>query len=55
MSQSPPELPQPDPALKRLDRMVGTWATEGNLDGSADKNIKGETTFGASSVAPRPR
>jgi hypothetical protein len=39
-------LPQPDPALRRLDRLVGTWAMEGNLVGSDDKNIKGETTFG---------
>jgi hypothetical protein len=29
-----PELPQPDPALKRLDRLVGTWSMEGNLVGS---------------------
>jgi hypothetical protein len=47
MSQNPdpPELPRPDPALKRLDRMVGTWTMEGNLVGSEEKNIKGETTF----------
>jgi Protein of unknown function (DUF1579) len=40
-----PDLPQPDPALKRLDRLVGTWTMEGNLVGSDEKNIKGETTF----------
>ena len=38
-------LPQPDPALRRLDRLVGRWAMEGNLVGSDEKNIKGETTF----------
>ena len=38
-------LPQPDPALRRLDRLVGTWAMEGNLVGSDDKNIRGQTTF----------
>ena len=26
-----PQLPQPDPALRRLDRLVGTWTMEGNL------------------------
>ena len=40
-----PELPQPDPALKRLDRLVGSWKMEGNLVGSDEKNITGETTF----------
>jgi Protein of unknown function (DUF1579) len=44
MSETP-ELPQPDPALERLDRLVGTWSMEGNLVGSDEKNIKGETTF----------
>jgi Protein of unknown function (DUF1579) len=39
------ELPQPDPALRRLDRLVGRWTMEGNLVGSDEKNIKGETTF----------
>jgi Protein of unknown function (DUF1579) len=40
-----PELPKPDPALKRLDRLVGSWTMEGNLVGSDEKNITGETTF----------
>jgi hypothetical protein len=40
-----PELPQPDPALKRLDRLVGRWSMEGNLVGSDEKNIRGETEF----------
>ncbi|MDQ4130861.1 MAG: DUF1579 domain-containing protein, partial [Actinomycetota bacterium] len=40
-----PELPQPDPALRRLDRLVGRWSMEGNLVGSDEKNITGETTF----------
>jgi Protein of unknown function (DUF1579) len=38
-------LPQPDPALRRLDRLVGRWSMEGNLLGSDEKNISGETTF----------
>ena len=37
--------PQPDPALRRLDRLVGSWAMEGNLVGSDEKSIKGETAF----------
>jgi hypothetical protein len=40
-----PTPPQPDPALRRLDRLVGRWSMEGNLVGSDEKNIKGETTF----------
>jgi hypothetical protein len=40
-----PELPQPDPALRRLDRLVGRWSMESNLVGSDEKNIRGETTF----------
>ena len=40
-----PNLPQPDPALRRLDRLVGTWTMEGNLVGSDEQNIRGETTF----------
>jgi hypothetical protein len=33
-------LPQPDPALRRLDRLVGTWTMQGNLAGADDKNIR---------------
>jgi hypothetical protein len=38
-------LPRPDPAPRRLDRLVGRWSMEGNLVGSDEKNIKGETSF----------
>jgi Protein of unknown function (DUF1579) len=44
MSENP-GLPQPDPALERFDRFIGRWSMEGNLVGSAEKNIRGETTF----------
>jgi Protein of unknown function (DUF1579) len=44
MSETP-DLPQPHPALRRLDRLVGRWSMKGNLVGSDEKNIKGETTF----------
>jgi hypothetical protein len=40
-----PELPQPAPELRRLDRLVGRWSMEGNLVGSGEKNIRGETMF----------
>lgn len=43
MSENP-NLPQPDPALRRLERLVGTWTMEGKLVGS-ERNITGETTF----------
>ena len=29
MSENP-ELPHPDPALRRLNRLVGRWGMEGN-------------------------
>jgi hypothetical protein len=38
-------IPTPDPALKRLDRFVGRWMLEGNLVGSDETTIKGETAF----------
>ena len=44
MSETP-ELPQPHPAIRRLDRLVGRWSMEGNLVGSDEKNIRGETIF----------
>jgi Protein of unknown function (DUF1579) len=37
--------PEPNRALRRLDRLVGSWSMEGNLVGSKEKNIRGETTF----------
>lgn len=45
-SNGQPEMPAPDPALKRLDRLVGTWTMEGHLVGSTENNIKGKATFG---------
>jgi Protein of unknown function (DUF1579) len=40
-----PALPQPDPELKRLDRFIGRWTMEGNLVGTDETNIIGETRF----------
>jgi hypothetical protein len=44
MSESP-GLPQPDPALRRLDLFVGRWSMKGHFVGSDEENIRGETTF----------
>ncbi len=44
MSESPGP-PQPDPSLRRLDRLVGRWSMEGNVVGSDETNIRGETAF----------
>jgi hypothetical protein len=38
-------LATPDPALRRLDRFVGTWSMQGHLVGSDEITIKGQTTF----------
>ncbi len=45
MGDSEAQLPTPDPALRRLDRLVGTWSMEGQLVGSDESNIQGRTTF----------
>jgi hypothetical protein len=37
--------PKPDPALKRLDRLVGMWSMKGHLIGSNEENIIGQATF----------
>jgi hypothetical protein len=39
------QLPKPDPALRRLDFLAGTWSMKGNLVGSDEENIVGEATF----------
>jgi len=39
------QRPAPDPALRRLDRFVGTWSMEGHLVGSDDITIRGRTTY----------
>jgi hypothetical protein len=40
-----PQLPKPDPALKRLDRFIGSWTLEGHLVGSDETTIKGQATY----------
>ena len=44
-ADQPQMPPGPDPALKRLDRFLGTWDMRGRtLDSGAD-NVTGRTTF----------
>lgn len=45
MDSGTTHTPKPDSALKRLDRMVGTWEMTGHLVGSDEENIRGEATF----------
>ena len=40
-----PALPQPDPALRRLERFDGTWTMEGHLVGSDETTIRGKATY----------
>jgi hypothetical protein len=37
--------PGPDPALKRLDRFVGTWEARGRTLDSPEDNVSGRLTF----------
>jgi Protein of unknown function (DUF1579) len=39
------QLLQPDPALRRLNRLVGTWTMQGNLVGSDEQNTRSQMTF----------
>jgi hypothetical protein len=38
-------MPTPDPSLKHLDKLVGTWSMKGHLVGSDKENIVGKATF----------
>lgn len=39
------QTPSPDPALKRLDRFVGTWTLAGHLVGSDETTIRGKAAY----------
>jgi uncharacterized protein DUF1579 len=39
------QLPGPDPALKQLDRFVGTWAIGGRTVGADRDDVAGRLTF----------
>ena len=40
-----PQAPQPDPALRELDFLVGRWSMRGHLVGSDEENIVGEASY----------
>jgi hypothetical protein len=40
-----PQLPAPDPALKALERFLGTWDLKGHLLGSDEENIVGRASY----------
>ncbi|GHO46455.1 DUF1579 family protein [Ktedonospora formicarum] len=40
-----PEKPIPDPALRRLDKLVGTWSLKGRTLDAQEDNIRGRTTI----------
>lgn len=40
-----PQAPVPDPALRRLDPLIGDWTLTGNLIGSSEENISGRGSF----------
>ena len=44
-TQTPQQPPKPDPALKRLDVLIGTWDLKGHTLDSNDDNITGWNTF----------
>ncbi|MDQ6659894.1 MAG: DUF1579 domain-containing protein [Chloroflexota bacterium] len=41
----PMQTPTPDPALKRLEKLVGTWDIKGRTLASSDDNISGQVTI----------
>lgn len=45
MTENQPGLPTPDPALKQLDRFIGTWEMRGKLLGADEETITGRATF----------
>jgi Protein of unknown function (DUF1579) len=44
-NSQPMQLPTPDPALKRLERLVGTWSIKGRTLGSQEDNISGRVVI----------
>jgi hypothetical protein len=38
-------LPKPDPALRRLEKFIGTWDMKGRTVGSDVDNVSGRATF----------
>jgi hypothetical protein len=45
MTETDAQPPAPDPALRRLEPLVGDWSMTGNLVGSSEENIVGRASF----------
>jgi hypothetical protein len=45
MTDTENQTPTPDPALHRLDVLVGDWTMTGHLVGSTEENIVGHASF----------
>jgi hypothetical protein len=45
MTDTASQAPVPDPALRRLEPLVGDWTMTGHLVGSSDDNIVGRASF----------
>jgi hypothetical protein len=45
MNKNSQQSPEPDPALKRLNILVGTWNIKGHTLDSKDNNVSARTTF----------
>jgi hypothetical protein len=41
----PMQMPAPDPSLKRLEKLVGSWEMKGRTLGSKEDNVFGRNTF----------
>lgn len=45
MADESTQVPQPDPSLMRLEKLIGTWIMKGRPVGSDKDSITGMTTF----------
>ena len=45
VQDAPVGMPTPDPALRALDRFVGTWTMAGHFVGSDEESITGRATY----------
>jgi hypothetical protein len=39
------QIPEPDPAFKRLEKLIGRWELKGRTPDSPDNNISGRNNF----------
>ena len=45
MANENPQGPRPDPALKRLEKFIGTWEMKGRTLNSTEDNVMGQAIF----------